>query len=101
MSIFRNAREMFPNLPEDSAERSRYLTDANLSRLTDEAELGLLRRLALFPRLVEAAAEASGRKAGVHLKIDTGMERIGVHSYSSAPFVEAAVASKHCALKGV
>jgi arginyl-tRNA synthetase len=57
-SIFRNAREMFPDLPEDSAERSRYLADANLSRLTDEAELGLLRRLALFPRLVEAAAEA-------------------------------------------
>jgi len=52
-------------------------------------------------RQVEAAAEASGRMAGVHLKIDTGMERIGVHSYSSAPFIEAAVASKHCALKGV
>ncbi|MEZ5764768.1 MAG: DALR anticodon-binding domain-containing protein [Xanthobacteraceae bacterium] len=30
----------------------------DLSRLTDEAELGLLRKLALFPRLVEAAAEA-------------------------------------------
>ena len=52
-------------------------------------------------RQVEAAAEASGRKAGVHLKIDTGMERIGVHSYSCGPFVEAAVASRHCALKGV
>ena len=45
-------------------------------------------------RQVEAAAEASGRKAGVHLKIDTGMERIGVHSYSCGPFVEAAVASR-------
>ena len=52
-------------------------------------------------RQVEAAAQALGRKAGVHLKIDTGMERIGVHSYSCAPFVEAAVASRHCALKGV
>ena len=50
---------------------------------------------------VEAAAEALGRKAVIHLKIDTGMERIGVHSYSSKGFVEAAVASKWCVLKGI
>lgn len=52
-------------------------------------------------RQVEAAAESLGRKAVVHLKIDTGMERIGVHSYSCGPFIEAAVASKWCALKGI
>ena len=52
-------------------------------------------------RQVEAAAEALGRKATVHLKIDTGMERIGVHSYSAAPFVEAAAASTWCVVKGV
>ena len=52
-------------------------------------------------RQVEAAAEALGRKAGVHLKIDTGMERIGVHSYSCGPFVEAAVASRWIDIKGV
>jgi alanine racemase len=52
-------------------------------------------------RQVEAAAEAAGRKAVVHLKIDTGMERIGVHSYSAGPFIEAAVASRWCAIKGV
>lgn len=52
-------------------------------------------------RQVEAAAEALGRKATIHLKIDTGMERIGVHSYSAGPFIEAAVASKWCTLKGV
>ena len=52
-------------------------------------------------RQVEAAAEASGRKAGVHLKIDTGMERIGVHSYSCGSFIEAAAASRWCELKGV
>jgi alanine racemase len=52
-------------------------------------------------RQVEGAAAALGRKAGVHLKVDTGMERIGVHSYSCAPFVEAAVASKWIAIKGV
>ena len=52
-------------------------------------------------RQVEDAAQALGRKAVIHLKIDTGMERIGVHSYSAAPFIEAAVASKWCVLKGI
>ncbi len=52
-------------------------------------------------RQVEAAAQALGRKAVIHLKVDTGMERIGVHSYSAAPFIEAAVASKWCVLKGI
>ncbi len=52
-------------------------------------------------RQVEAAAEALGRKATIHLKIDTGMERIGVHSYSAGPFIEAAVASPWCEVKGV
>ena len=52
-------------------------------------------------RQVEAAAEALGRKAVIHLKIDTGMERIGVHSYSARAFVEAAVASRWCVLKGI
>jgi alanine racemase len=52
-------------------------------------------------RQVEAAAEALGRKATIHLKIDTGMERIGVHSYNAGPFIEAAVASRWCTVKGV
>ena len=52
-------------------------------------------------RQVEAAAEAMGRRAVVHLKIDTGMERIGVHSYSCGPFIEAAVASEWCTIKGI
>jgi alanine racemase len=52
-------------------------------------------------RQVEAAAEALGRKAVVHLKIDTGMERIGVHSYSCGPFIEAACQSRWCTIKGI
>jgi alanine racemase len=52
-------------------------------------------------RQVETAAQALGRKAVVHLKIDTGMERIGVHSYSCTSFIEAAVASRWCEIKGV
>ena len=52
-------------------------------------------------RQVEEVAAYKRKKAVIHLKIDTGMERIGVHSYSAGPFIEAAVRSKHCQLKGV
>ena len=52
-------------------------------------------------RQVEAAAESLGRVATIHLKIDTGMERIGVHSYSAGPLVEAAARSRWCRTKGV
>jgi arginyl-tRNA synthetase len=57
-SIFRNAREVIPELPEDSAARSAFLADAAVERLTDASELGLLRQLALYPRLIDAAAVA-------------------------------------------
>ncbi|WP_167285080.1 alanine racemase [Marilutibacter alkalisoli] len=52
-------------------------------------------------RQVEATAQAMGRRAAIHLKIDTGMERIGVHSYSCGPLIEAACASRWCVLKGI
>ena len=57
-SIFRNAREVVPELPEDDAARAAWLVDAPVERLTDPAELDLLKRLALYPRIVEAAAVA-------------------------------------------
>jgi alanine racemase len=50
---------------------------------------------------VEAAARDAGRKAVVHLKLDTGMGRIGVQAAQSAAFIEAAVASQWCQIKGV
>lgn len=52
-------------------------------------------------RLVEAAAESAGKRARIHLKIDTGMERIGVHSETCGPFIAAAVASRWCEIRGV
>ncbi|MEL1264583.1 alanine racemase [Pseudoxanthomonas putridarboris] len=52
-------------------------------------------------RQVEQAAESLGRKAVIHLKLDTGMERIGVHSEHAAPFIEAAVSSRGCTVKGI
>jgi arginyl-tRNA synthetase len=56
-SVFRNARQAFPDLPADAA-RSDWLADAPVERLSDPAELGLMRQIALFPRVVEAAALA-------------------------------------------
>ncbi len=57
-SIFRNARAELPDLPQDRAERARFLKAAPLERLTDSGEFSILRRLALYPRTVEAAAAA-------------------------------------------
>jgi arginyl-tRNA synthetase len=57
-SVFRNAREVVPDLPEDARARALFLGDAAVERLTDPAELGLLRLLALYPRMIEAAASA-------------------------------------------
>jgi arginyl-tRNA synthetase len=57
-SVFRNAREVVPDLPEEAGARAAFLGDAAVERLTDPAELDLLRRLALYPRMVEAAALA-------------------------------------------
>lgn len=52
-------------------------------------------------RQVEQAAASRGRKAVVHLKVDTGMERIGVHAEHAGPLVEAALASPWCTVKGI
>ena len=57
-SIFKNARELVPELPETDAARAAYLADAAVERLTDPAELSLLKLLALYPRMIEAAAVA-------------------------------------------
>jgi alanine racemase len=50
---------------------------------------------------IEACAQALGRTARVHLKIDTGMERIGVHWYSAAKLLEASLRCPHVKVDGV
>ena len=58
-SVFRNAREVVPDLPsEPAAARAFLIANAPLERLDDSGELALMRRLALYPRLIEAAAIA-------------------------------------------
>jgi arginyl-tRNA synthetase len=57
-SVFRNAAETVPHLPADPAARSKLLAEAPLDRLDDPGEGALIRRLALYPRLLEGAAAA-------------------------------------------
>ena len=57
-SVFRNAAEVLGDLPTDAAARAKYLVDAPLERLVEPAELALMKKIALYPRLLEAAALA-------------------------------------------
>lgn len=50
---------------------------------------------------IEQAARDLGVRAKVHLKIDTGMERIGVHYYSAPRLFEQAAACRHTEIEGV
>jgi len=55
-SVFRNARAELPDLPETAVDRLPLLQKARLDRLSDEGEMAILRRISLYPRLIEAAA---------------------------------------------
>lgn len=50
---------------------------------------------------IDKAAAEMGVIATVHLKIDTGMERIGVHYYSADTLLEAALTCQHCHVEGI
>ena len=57
-SVFRNAAEAVPAMPAEPVARAAFLAEASLDRLDDAGELSLMRKLALYPRLVESAALA-------------------------------------------
>ena len=50
---------------------------------------------------IDAVAGQMGAKAKVHLKIDTGMERIGVHYYSAQTLQEAALKCVNVEVEGI
>lgn len=66
-------------------------------------EYGLTLTVSSLQKLeqVEAAAASAGTKAKVHLKIDTGMERIGVHYYSAEELLNASLKCKHVEIEGI
>jgi arginyl-tRNA synthetase len=53
-SVFRNARQMWPDISVDAAP----LSQADLARINSVEELQLIRVMSTWPRLVESAAEA-------------------------------------------
>jgi alanine racemase len=61
--------------------------------------------LAATSMAVLEAAEATAREAGarlkVHLKIDTGMERVGVHEYDAEAFLEESLRCDHLEIEGI
>ena len=50
---------------------------------------------------IDETAEQMKIKAKVHLKIDTGMERLGVHYYNAEKFLEAAYKCKNLKIEGI
>jgi alanine racemase len=50
---------------------------------------------------IDACAAELGVRARVHLKIDTGMERIGVHHYSADKLLEASLKVTHTDVVGI
>jgi len=50
---------------------------------------------------IEEVAHQAGKRAKVHLKIDTGMERIGVHHYRAESFLETAAGCRHIEVEGI
>ena len=50
---------------------------------------------------IDQAAAVAKKKAKVHLKIDTGMERIGVHDYNAHTLQEAALRCRHVEVEGI
>ena len=57
-SIFRMAQTEMPAFPSEPAVWLEALKKAKIELLTDEGELSIMRKLALYPRLIEAAAVA-------------------------------------------
>jgi alanine racemase len=52
-------------------------------------------------RHIDEAAREMGVTAKVHLKIDTGMERIGVHYYNAHGLLERAADCRHAVVEGI
>ena len=50
---------------------------------------------------IEETSKKLGKRAKVHLKIDTGMERIGVHDYSADAFLSKVQQCSHIDIEGI
>jgi alanine racemase len=50
---------------------------------------------------IEDTAREMGVRAKIHLKIDTGMERVGIHYFSAESLLDAALGAAHCDVEGI
>ena len=50
---------------------------------------------------IDEAAQAAGTTARAHLKIDTGMERIGIHHYNADRLIEASLRCRSVQVEGI
>lgn len=66
-----------------------------------EYDLDILASSVFKLEAIEAQAAQMGKRARVHLEIDTGMERIGVHYYNAEALLERALSCVHCEVVGV
>ena len=51
--------------------------------------------------LAEEVSRSTGKRIKTHLKIDTGMERVGVHEYEAEPFIAHSLKLKHVEVEGI
>jgi alanine racemase len=51
--------------------------------------------------VAEEVSRSTGRRIKTHLKIDTGMERVGVHEYEAEPFIIHSLRLKYVDVEGI
>jgi len=51
--------------------------------------------------VAEEVSRSTGKRIKTHLKIDTGMERVGVHEYEAEPFIAHSLKLKHVEVEGI
>jgi len=51
--------------------------------------------------VAEEVSRSTGKRIKTHLKIDTGMERVGVHEYEAESFIERSLKLKHVEVEGI
>lgn len=66
-----------------------------------EYDLSLTGSSTMLLDLAEDVSRTTGRRIKVHLKFDTGMERLGIHDYEAEPFIARLVSYQHLELEGV
>lgn len=66
-----------------------------------EYDLTLTGSSASLLDIAEDVSRSTGTRIKIHLKIDTGMERVGVREYEAEPFILKSTAYKHIDIEGI